>query len=459
MLDPFLIAFREALQCALLLSLMLYYPAVRERSAYSLSLILGVLAAILLGFPLGYIPALSKDLLSLETWTFWRYLFESVIFYMSIIVLIRRPQPAPAAIMTGLFLLGLLLFFFESRALGFLIRDMGAMQENRAGVLGAGIAGTIAGFLPLILFRTALKKIPFDKAFSLPSILMVIGALQFWFGGVAELERENILVPLQRGLLPLLGEAMRSLQASLMITEHPFLDAPFSGLARYLAGDRTALALTVLFIMTPPLLILIHLFSRPDPVVSNISVSAQRRQKIAFFRDELLYQTTPVLTVFVVLVVMLHAVNVSMNPLYEPPPVPVRESENTTVIRIPLTDKGGDLGDKKLRKYVYYFGSKQIIFIAILKPDGTVGVALDECEICRPAEWNVDAKGYAQKGEHLICKYCMTPVATSTINNPGGCNPIPIPFKMDDNRIVISLNDLIPLYQKVQELEKKGTHL
>ena len=77
----------------------------------------------------------------------------------------------------------------------------------------------------------------------------------------------------------------------------------------------------------------------------------------------------------------------------------------------------------------------------------------------RPADWNTDAKGYAQKGEHLICKYCMTPIATSTVNNPGGCNPIPIPFSVQDGSIVIKLADLTGIYDKTQALEKKGTHL
>ena len=456
MADAFLIALRESFQSALLLAFVFFFPPVADSKKNSRSLVLGVIAAFVAGSSLGFF---GKDILTNETWTFWRFIAEAVLFYLSVLFLIRRPHPAPIKITAGLFALGFFLFFFESRALSFLIHDMGHMQERPVAVAAAALAGITAGFLPLVLLRKYLKM-PLDQAFNLPSLLMTIGALQLWFGGVAELERENIMVPLQRGLLTLLSGGMQSLQSLLMLTEHPFLDVTAAGLARYLAGDRTALALTVLFLMTPPVFILIHLFAPADPVVSDIAVPAQRRQKVAFFRNELISRSLPVLTVFIVLVILLHAVNVSLNPLYEPAPVPVRPAEsNTKAIAIPLADKLGDFTDKKLRKYVYYYGNKQIIFLAILKPDGTVGVALDECEICRPAEWNTDAKGYAQKGEHLICKYCMTPVATSTVNNPGGCNPIPVPFKLDENRITIGLDDLISLYNKVQALEKKGTHL
>jgi uncharacterized membrane protein len=459
MTDPFLIAFREAFQCSLLLALVFFFPSVSENRASSRGVALGVLAAFLAGFPLGYLPFLSKQFLANETWTFWRFIAETVLFYLGIVLLLYRPKVSASSARTWFFVLGFALFFFEARGLGFLVQDMGAMQDKRLPALLAGLAGLVLGFLPLVLSRKYLRKVPFDKAFILPSLLMTIGALQFAFGGVSELERENIMVPLQRGLLPLLEQAMRSFQSLLLVTEHAFLDVVGSELAKYLAGDRTALALTVVFVVTPPVFILIHLFSRPDPPLAEIQVPAHRRRKLAFFRNELLAQTTPVMIVFLVLVVLLHAVNISLNPLYDPAPVPVRDDTNANVLLIPLADKLGDFTDKKIRKYVYYHGNKQIIFLAVLKADGTVGVALDECEICRPADWNVDAKGYAQKGEHLICKYCMTPIATSTVNNPGGCNPIPIPFRMEDGGIAVALKDLIGLYQKVQELEKKGTHL
>ncbi len=460
MFEPFFIAFREALQCAFLLALLLYYPAIRDRRSFSLSLVAGVTLAFLAGFPLGYFPGLSKALQSHEIWTFWRYLTEAALFSLSILFVARPGIKAPlTAISLALFVLGFSLFFFESRAVAFIIQDMGAMHDKVQAALVSAAAGLFAGFFLLILFKPLLRRIPFEKAFTLPSLLMTIGALQFGFGGVAELERENILIPLQRGLQNFLGEAVRAVQNTLLIPEHPFLDVTGDGLARFIGGDRTALMLTVIFIMTPPVLILIRLFSRPDPIIGSDTVAAQRRTQIAFFRNELFFQTVPVLTVFTVLVIMLHAVNVSMNPLYEPAPVPVSLAEQAKVVKIPFADKLGDLSDKKLRKYVYYYGAKQIVFIAILKADGAVGVALDECEICRPADWNTDAKGYAQKGEHLICKYCMTPIAASTVNNPGGCNPIPIPFSIQDGAIIIKLTDLTSIYDKTQALEKKGTHL
>jgi len=108
---------------------------------------------------------------------------------------------------------------------------------------------------------------------------------------------------------------------------------------------------------------------------------------------------------------------------------------------------------------VYYAGSKQVLFLAIMKPDGTVGIALDQCEICRPADWNKDARGYAQQGANLFCKYCVTPITTNSVNTPGGCNPIPVPFTIVESTIVIDRGELVSVFDKAEALERKGTHL
>lgn len=459
MSEPFLISFRESFQAALLLALVLFSPPARDERDLRWSALLGFSFGFLLGFAVGAVPGLSGSLGTHETWTFWRHVAASTVFTGSMALIIARSEPPRGAVMGGLFLLGFLLCFFESRSLGFIVHDLGAMSGHRSASFGAAGAGLAAGSLPILLFRKQVRRLPFERTFSPASLLMTIGALQFAFGGLGELGGESVLVPLQRGLQLFVNEFMKSVQSALLITEHPFLHVSLSGLARYLGSDRSALTLTVLFLTAPPVFLLIVLFSRPDPLVSGIPGSSRRRKNIAAFRQDLTYQTAPVLTVFVVLVVLLHAVNVSLNPLYDPDPVPVRETEGSAFIRIPLSGKSGDLGDKKLRKYVYYQGSKQVLFLAVMKSDGTVGVALDQCEICRPADWNKDAKGYAQKGENLICKYCVTPIAAHTVNTPGGCNPIPVTFKVVENALIISRDELVGIFDRAEALERKGTHL
>jgi len=459
MFDPFYIAFREALQASVLLAIVLFSAPARDDAAARRGVLSGFFLALILGFAAGAIPDLTRALGPHETWTLFRHISESFLFYGSLILIVRRPLPPRGVTIAGMSLLGVMLVFFEARTLGFIIHDMGVVAGRPAAAFGSAALGIALGALPLILLREPLRKLPFDRMFTSASLLMFIGALQFWFGGLAELGGESIMIPLQNGLKLFVNEFMKSAQSALMISDHPFLDVTLSGLAQYLGSDRSALTITVLFLMVPPVLILITLFARPDPSTQDISASSRRRRNIAAFRQDLTLQSAPVLGAFLILVVLLHAVNISLNPLYDPEPVPVREADGSDVIRIPIADKSGDLNDKKLRKFVYYQGSKQVLFLALMKPDGTVGVALDQCEICRPADWNKDAKGYAQQGENLFCKYCVTPITSNAVNVPGGCNPIPVPFNVRENAIIINARELVTLFDKAEALERKGTHL
>lgn len=459
MLHFFTVGLREALQCSLLLALLIGHPALRGGQRW---LFAGVFAAFFAGFPLSYVSHASGLFPGSETWTSLRYLTELSIFYLGLVFAVaRKEEPAGAsgrALSTGLFVLGFGIYFFEARAVGFLAFDAGVMAEAVPSALGAALLGTALGFIPLLFLRKPLEGLRLGRFFSLPSLLMSLGVLMFAMGGVGEVEEGSLFITLQRGVQVFLGSAVSHLRSVFMISGHEFLDTPLSGLAGFLSGESVSLSVVVLLVFAPPVFILVRLFSTPDPLVKNLEKAAERRLTMAFFRTGLLYRSVPVLVSFLILLVSLHTVNASMNPMTEPVPVPVRESGEEGVLRIPLSDRMGEFTDGRLRKYVYYYGSKAVVFLAVLRPDGTAGVALDECEICDPAEWNKSARGYAQRGDTLVCKYCMTPIPIATVNRPGGCNPIPLPFRIEEGHIVIPLEDLIRTYREARELDKKGSH-
>ncbi len=459
MLQSFLIGLREALQCSLMVVLLMGYPGVMPRIRWLAG---GMVLAFMIAFSLGYIPTLALGLPDIETWNFLRHVTEIVVFYLGVLFLaLGRRESRPDSIWPrwALVLMGFWLFFFESQSSGFVIRDLGTMSEAARPIAILFILGIAAGFAPLAFAGKLLEKVPLKRGLTLPGLFVALGALKFLTGGMGEVESADILISLQRGFQVFLENAVEHLQYILMLQPHRFIDVPLTGLFEFLAGDRTAASLMFIFVAIPPLLVLLDLFSAPDPVLKDITVAAQRRLKTAFFRAELVYKSIPAIVALLIVVVSLHAVNVSMNPMYEPEPITVRAGENEEVLRLPLVDRLGNFTDGKIRKYLYYYGNKKVIFLAVMKPDGTIGVALDECEICKPSEWNTSAQGYAQRGETLVCKYCMTPIPTSTVNKPGGCNPIPLSFRTEGDHIVIVLEDLIGTYNEVQKLEKKGSHL
>lgn len=460
MTQSLLIAFREALQCTAILLLVRAYLLSGNEKYFFRPLLSGTVLALLAGFTLGFVPQLAKRLPSYEIWSFFGQLTDIVIFYMGFALIVLRPRHSGSVLKgAGFFLLGFSIFFFEARSLGFIMLDNSLMEENIFGILFSGVCGLALGFMPLLLIRSWFDRLRIPQGLTAVTLLIAIGAFRFAFGGLGEFEDAGVVISVNRGILAFLENARGYVQAGLLLDSHPFMAVPFTGLIDFLFGDRTAMSITVIFMTAPPLAALLDIFGKPSPLLHDIEVAAERRLSLAFFRKELVHQSVPVLLSFLIVIVLIHAMNVSLNPMYEPDPIPVRETGDEGVIRIPASGAMGDFSDGKLKKFVYFYGNKQIIFIAILKPDGAVGLALDECEICKPAEWNKAAQGYAQRGEHLVCKYCMTPIAVSTVNNPGGCNPIPLPFKLEGQQIVIEMDDLIRIYNEAKTMQKKGTHL
>ncbi|MDD7340228.1 MAG: DUF2318 domain-containing protein [Eubacteriales bacterium] len=105
--------------------------------------------------------------------------------------------------------------------------------------------------------------------------------------------------------------------------------------------------------------------------------------------------------------------------------------ENDTII-VPLSE----LEDMKLHRYQYTAtDGVHMRFFLIKKSQGSYGVVLDACEICGPS-------GYYERGDDVICKLCDVIMNRGTIGFKGGCNPIPIPYIVHDEKIKISTQDL-----------------
>jgi uncharacterized membrane protein len=63
-------------------------------------------------------------------------------------------------------------------------------------------------------------------------------------------------------------------------------------------------------------------------------------------------------------------------------------------------------------------------------------VAFDACEIC-------GNQGYYQKGPNVICKNCASAINIPTIGQTGGCNPRPLPSRVDGDQLVIPADKLL----------------
>lgn len=78
----------------------------------------------------------------------------------------------------------------------------------------------------------------------------------------------------------------------------------------------------------------------------------------------------------------------------------------------------------------------EVRFIVIKKPNSSAyGVGLDACDICGET-------GYYEKKGQVVCKLCDVVMNIQTIGFKGGCNPIVIPYTIDEGYIKVAISGL-----------------
>ena len=112
------------------------------------------------------------------------------------------------------------------------------------------------------------------------------------------------------------------------------------------------------------------------------------------------------------------------------PAVPVVAEKNSVDVDLEK------INDGHLHRFVYRASSgEQVRYIVILKGGSAYGVGLDACEIC-------GATGYYERDNQVICKLCDVQMNKATIGTKGGCNPIPVEYKIENGKLKIPQSEL-----------------
>ncbi|MDR1612369.1 MAG: Fe-S-containing protein [Planctomycetota bacterium] len=77
----------------------------------------------------------------------------------------------------------------------------------------------------------------------------------------------------------------------------------------------------------------------------------------------------------------------------------------------------------------------EIRYIVIKKNETAFGVGLDACDVC-------GATGYYERNGQVVCILCDVVMNKSTIGFPGGCNPVPLSYRVEEGRMRIEVADL-----------------
>lgn len=306
-------------------------------------------------------------------------------------------------------------------------------------ILVSPFAGMLVGALIFAFCVGFLPALDIKRFFGAGGIMVFLSAFCFLVGGLEEFDRSSVITSLQRGFYAFFSSFIPFLKGLLLIPSGGRITTAFDGPFDFLSSQRVAMASAASILFIPPLYIFIKLLITPEPVTEGIGKKAERRKVTAIYLHELIRKGTPLLMSLLVSIVLLHSANLSMQPSYEPEPIPVVNEGDA--LTIPLIDKFGDISDGRMRKYSFLDNGESYRFFIIMRPDGEVTAALDACEICPPT-------GYVQRAEYVICKYCNTPIPALTLGQPGGCNPIPVGYRVEGDTIVLSKRDIVAAYKK-----------
>lgn len=102
-------------------------------------------------------------------------------------------------------------------------------------------------------------------------------------------------------------------------------------------------------------------------------------------------------------------------------------------VSIPLSDVSDSA-----KFYKFDANGVTVKYFMIKAPDGSVRSALDACDVCFP-----EKKGYKQSGDVMVCVNCGMKFPVSRVGMvKGGCNPHPLPNKVEGDKVVIQKSDL-----------------
>lgn len=109
-------------------------------------------------------------------------------------------------------------------------------------------------------------------------------------------------------------------------------------------------------------------------------------------------------------------------------------------VTVPVSDITADTGESKLHRYGVHVDdgkghSPEVRFLLFKKPDGNIVSVADACTICGPVGFYIGTQG-------IVCKMCASPLNSSSMGQPGGCNPIPLKSSIVNGQVIIAAADL-----------------
>jgi FTR1 family protein len=298
----------------------------------------------------------------------------------------------------GIFLFVFLMIFREGVEM---VLMLSAMRFNTDGIMQS--LGIVLGLGLAVLFGVSFVRgtirINLQSFFRMTTVILMVVVLQLTITGLHELSEGQIIWS-SRQEMALVGPIVRNEAFFFVII--------------------LALAATML---------LMEWRNRRAPDVKNLQGAALRKAKWTARREQLWVAASCSAAALFMLTITAEFI--------------YAKSETDLSTAMPLTIAQGAahipvnmVNDGTLHRFSIQSDGATIRVIAIRRPDQSIVVAFDACQIC-------GNQGYYQKGPNVICKNCASAINIPTIGQPGGCNPIPLDSRVEGDQVVIPADRLL----------------
>jgi FTR1 family protein len=409
MLQTFVIALREGVEAALVIAIAVAYLRKTGRQAMLSSVYKAFGAAVFASILVAAI--LSRVQFSEEAYE-GPLLLASAVFVFSMVVWMNRhargvkgeiesglqQRAAGTASRWGIFLFVFLMIFREGVELVLMLAALRFDTDGLMQSVGTGLGLALAILFGVSFVRGTIR-VNLGSFFRMTTVILMVVVLQLAITGLHELS-EGLIIPASSREMALIGPIVRN-------------DTFFFVMILALAAT----------------MMLMEWRRRRAPEAANLAGAALRKARWTARRERMwVLAACSAAGVFMLTITAEFIYAKSETELSAAATLSVTDG----VARIPVSA----VSDGLLHRYSIESAGSTVRIIAIRRPDQSIAIAFDACQIC-------GNQGYYQKGPNVICKNCASAINIPTIGRPGGCNPIPLESKVEGADILIPADKLL----------------
>lgn len=298
-------------------------------------------------------------------------------------------------------------------------------QGREAQILPVILLG-LSGLCLTAFFIGVERFVPKMPAASGEALLAVV--VSFILFASSSIPRLDLFSPLVMKVMKFIHDVAHQCFESLLLPDHLFCRPDVWDFIGFFFGSGVGFLGGIVIWFVPLVLVCAAIRLERLPSVAHIRQGAQRRKLLAAHIRERRRRLVVPLIAIVMLAAAVYQSRFPGVEYWDPKPVKVTAAPSGSII-IPLTGEI-DLRDGKIHKFLFRERGREARFMVLRTPGGGYTVTLDACSICKP-------EGYGQADGAVICYYCKTLIPLETVGKPGGCNPVPLPFILEKDGVVL----------------------